>query len=175
MSKILRRKQNHVFINNQDGFTLIEIIMSIVILAIVSGIVIQLFMVSKDLGNDAKVIDLATINAANAIEIVKSLDNPADVNNHEFFSQSNHAVDEYLVMYYDENFDICHEDIASYVMEMSIQADNDYLTLSVDEYFNADGRELVSTLYDIEVLVINIETGDLVTNQLSSQYYTFVR
>jgi hypothetical protein len=47
--------------------------------------------------------------------------------------------------------------------------------LAVDEYFDAEGRVLISTVYDIEVTVNDIETGETVTDQVSSHYYTFVR
>jgi len=56
-----------------EGFTLIEVIMSIAILSIVSAVVLQLFISSMDLNNKSRTIDVAGVYAANAIENLKAL------------------------------------------------------------------------------------------------------
>ncbi len=56
-----------------EGFTLIEVIMSIAILSIVSAVVLQLFITSMGLNNKSRTIDVAGVYAANAIENLKAL------------------------------------------------------------------------------------------------------
>lgn len=61
-------------LKNEKGFTLIEVILSIALLSIVSGIVLQLFIASKNLNVESSDLDLAGIYAANAIEEMKAKD-----------------------------------------------------------------------------------------------------
>lgn len=165
---------HHKFIkhDNEEGFTLIEVILSILILAIVSGVVIRLFMTSKDLGDQVKLEDMATFEAANVIEVAKSMDDPWDIENHQLFEMAD-VSDENLLVYYDASFEVVDEKQASFVMEVTIVEDG--IPLIVDEFFEEDGRQIVSALYDIEVAITDMETNELMTKQVSSHYYTFVR
>lgn len=169
-------------IKSEKGFTLIEIILSILILSIISGVVIQLYIAAKDLSDRAKETDLAIITAGNAIELLKHSDHPLMALQHEFFelaNMDNAASVEFLdqdtfnvVLYYDEDFVSCHELRARYNMVIILKkADQDTV---IEEPLEGD---LIrdSELLDIWVVVTKIE-GDLVLaeHQLS-HFYAYVR
>ena len=58
----------------QDGFTLIEIIISIALLSIVSVIVLRLFLLSYTINEEAKIFDEANTQVVNQLETMKAYD-----------------------------------------------------------------------------------------------------
>lgn len=58
----------------QDGFTLIEIIISIALLSIVSVIVLRLFVLSYTINEEAKIFDEANTQIVNQLETMKAYD-----------------------------------------------------------------------------------------------------
>lgn len=170
MSQLHKKAGNHF---KTDGFTLVEVILSIMILAIVSGVVIKLFMTSKDLGDQVKLADMATFEAANAIEIAKASDGPFDSLMQPFFEGAEVEPDGFLC-YYNEDFELTENHLeAIYVMSVTFSEAG--TPLIVDEFFEDEGRQVVSALYDITVTVKIMDTDEVVTRQISSHYYTFVR
>lgn len=59
------------FLNKNEGFTLIEVILSIAILSIVSVVVLRLFVTSHDLNESSRHADLASNIAVNHIEMIR--------------------------------------------------------------------------------------------------------
>ena len=57
-----------LFAAPRDGFTLIEVILSIAILSIVSVVALRLFIVSYDLNEASRINDMASMIATNTIE-----------------------------------------------------------------------------------------------------------
>ena len=63
-------------LKNEDGFTLLEIILSIAILAVISGFILDMFIVSSNVNKSAQDLDIASTKAANALELFKSQGSP---------------------------------------------------------------------------------------------------
>lgn len=57
-----------------DGFTLIEVIVSIAILSVVSVIALQLFMTAQRVNTRSRLSDMATIVSTNSIEMIRLMD-----------------------------------------------------------------------------------------------------
>lgn len=62
----------HRIHNNQDGFTLVEIIVSIAILSIVCVVFLKLFTLASQVSTNAGEVDQASIHASNVLELLKS-------------------------------------------------------------------------------------------------------
>ncbi len=62
-------------LNKENGFTLIEVILSIAILSIVSVVVLRLFVASHDLNEASRIADQASNASVNVIETVKAYRN----------------------------------------------------------------------------------------------------
>lgn len=62
----------HITKENNSGFTLIEVILSIAILSIVSVVVLRLFVTSHELNEKSRITDLASTVAVNHIESLRA-------------------------------------------------------------------------------------------------------
>jgi len=62
------------FVAREQGFTLIEIIISIALLSVVSVIVLRLFVLSYTINEDAKISDGANTLIVNQLETMKTYD-----------------------------------------------------------------------------------------------------
>lgn len=62
--------------NNRKGFTLVEVLMSIVVLAVICGTVLQLFLLSNNLERKAFHTEMAHIHAIKIIELAKAAPSP---------------------------------------------------------------------------------------------------
>ncbi len=62
------------FVGREQGFTLIEIIISIALLSVVSVIVLKLFVLSYTINEDAKISDGANTLIVNQLETMKTYD-----------------------------------------------------------------------------------------------------
>ncbi len=96
-------------VKNHDGFTLIEVIISIAILSVVSVVVLQLFMTSRNLNIQSRHSDIASVLTSNTIESVKSFDNPIELlETMDWLQSGNHAMNG--VLNFDDDFQqIDHE------------------------------------------------------------------
>lgn len=90
-------------LKNKQGFTLIEIIFSVAFLSIVSLIMLKLLFASYDLEKKIDAQDVASIKAANLIELIKS---DSDVPKEQFY-------------YYDELFNETTPQEAVYTLKGS--------------------------------------------------------
>ncbi len=92
----------------QKGFTLMEIVLSVAIIAIISLFILQFFVVSSNANKKAQNTDTASSKAQEAIELLKS------VGYDEIFEQKlfEHAkiidfkdsLDDEIILYYDKNW-----------------------------------------------------------------------
>jgi prepilin-type N-terminal cleavage/methylation domain-containing protein len=57
---------------NKKGFTLIEIIFAIAVLSLISGVILKLYVAGYEIENRVDVMEIATIEAVNALENYKS-------------------------------------------------------------------------------------------------------
>ncbi len=115
----------------KQGFTLVEIIMSIALFSIISVVILNLFITSANINEKASTKGLATVFASNAIE------------NFDNLKYSNNKI----TTYYDENWqEINSKSSATYYREVIIASDLDYPNLKhihVSVY-NIDNSEIVS-------------------------------
>ncbi|MCK5812383.1 MAG: prepilin-type N-terminal cleavage/methylation domain-containing protein [Clostridiales bacterium] len=73
---------------NEKGFTLVEIIIAIAALALVCGLVLQLFILAGDVNRRAIQKQYAINECSNIIEVLHSFNSLDEIYNDEFFSDS---------------------------------------------------------------------------------------
>ena len=61
-------------LKKSDGFTLVEVIISIAILSVASVVALQLFITSQDMNKDSRHADIASVQATNMIEELRAFD-----------------------------------------------------------------------------------------------------
>jgi prepilin-type N-terminal cleavage/methylation domain-containing protein len=71
---------------SEDGFTLLEIILSIGILALISGFILEMFIVSANVNKKAKDMDMALNYSMNSIEVFKKLEKFEDFIRDPFYA-----------------------------------------------------------------------------------------
>ncbi len=103
---------------NLDGFTLIEITVSIAMLSFISVVVIKLFLASTNINEKAHEIDMATIILTNEIETI--LSNSSSENISKDYTKN--GDDFFKKIYFDENFDITK--YGKYEMKVNIKKEN---------------------------------------------------
>ncbi len=128
-----------------QGFTLVEVIISIAVLSILCVIFLQLFIKADSIADDAKVLDESIIITNNSLELLKGVNSVNDIKTSVLF----------------EHFDINTADdviklIHNYTVKTGSQTKEQYvleLTLSNKSY-----DEKVSTqLYHVKAVVTNID------------------
>ncbi|MDR3239371.1 MAG: prepilin-type N-terminal cleavage/methylation domain-containing protein [Clostridiales bacterium] len=70
---------------NQKGFSLLEVIISIATIAVISGFILQMFIVSARLNQRARDLDMGASLAVNAVETVKKASRLQDIEADSFF------------------------------------------------------------------------------------------
>jgi prepilin-type N-terminal cleavage/methylation domain-containing protein len=79
---------NNKLRNNRRGFTLVEMIIAIGVIAIFSGLVLQLFITAKNLNKVSGDLDRSTSVAVSVIETFKMSPDPESFFRNDFFSES---------------------------------------------------------------------------------------
>lgn len=136
-------------LKNDDGFTLLEVVISIAVLSIISGFILQMFIVSANANNTAKDMDLARELSKAIIENVKASDS------------------------YDEAMELYNlKDGGSYILFNSMW--EEVYSISIAEYELGEAMEADILANDISFILIvkgesssetateNTKTGDLV-------------
>lgn len=91
------------------GFTLVELIMSIGIIAIISGVVLQLFITAGNMNKRAADLDKSVMISETLVEKFKSSTGPLDFSQSEGMKQSleNNKAKQYnLKLYYDNDWNV---------------------------------------------------------------------
>ncbi len=92
------------FLEKSDGFTLVEVIISIALLSVASVVALQLFITSQDMNNDSRHADIASVQATNIIEELRAYDDTvtmsANIKNMKA-TEKGYSTD----IYYNTNFD----------------------------------------------------------------------
>lgn len=134
-----------LFTNNK-GFTLLEAILSIATLAMLSGFILQMFIVASSANVKAQNLDKASVEAMNIIENIKSFDYYINPNETDFFKEFalNKNEGEYIFYKaYDENWN-------------PIQDINDIILLGAEEAENKEFPDNFSFLLKLELDEDNI-------------------
>lgn len=96
-------------IKNNRGFTLVEVIIAIGIIAIASVIILQLFITAKNINQKANDLDKSILASTSIIELFKSGKAPGDIKadssmEYALIDESNNIINIY--MYYDDNWSL---------------------------------------------------------------------
>lgn len=92
------------YTDKSDGFTLVEVIISIAILSVASVVALQLFITSQDMNTDSRHADIASVQATNFIENIRAYDSTHAMltNTHGMEATASGFHSE---LYYDRSFD----------------------------------------------------------------------
>lgn len=110
-------------IKNEDGFTLIEIILSIVAFAFICGFVLQMFALAETTNLNAIIKQKAVIEIASTIDVIKTLDSVDELYNDEFFSKS-------IIDKTDNGYKITKELDEYYVIVRLLEENDNYRIIS---------------------------------------------
>lgn len=165
--------------NDEKGFTLVEVIISVGVLCIVCGIIVQLFTLSGKVRDNTSNIELASVMAINAIEICKASDSP-DIQDLEVFdgmTTNYEKTKEGFVIrkYFDENWDkldINEEPV--FVVKITMNQ-IEHLPAVKDDFGET---VIISRLYEINVQAGYVdagrEGGAVLAEYNTSKYYTYM-
>lgn len=92
--------------NSHNGFTLIEMLISTVTLALISGFIFQMFLVSSNANLKAQNIDKASCVAVNFIESIKSQKSYNDIQNISFLDGLPFNCDDVYYFWYDMDWEM---------------------------------------------------------------------
>lgn len=94
----------------QEGFTLVEVIISIAVLGLISAVVLRLFVLANEVSKQSRIEDVASIYATNAIEVIKQSQDLDAIKKHNFFAKATVEKDEKDqlkgIIEYDENWQV---------------------------------------------------------------------
>lgn len=96
-------------LKSEKGFTLVEVIMSIAILAIASLFILDFFLVAADSNQFAQDVDKGTTLAVSILEEFKQVDSPADFEELDLLEGGYLNIEQdhyYFTLYYDADFHI---------------------------------------------------------------------
>jgi prepilin-type N-terminal cleavage/methylation domain-containing protein len=96
-------------IKNNKGFTLVEVIIAIGVIAIASVIILQLFITAKNLNQKSSDLDKSILASTSIVELIKSGEAPGDIKanpsiEHALIDESNDIIN--INMYYDDNWNL---------------------------------------------------------------------
>lgn len=117
-----------------QGFTLIEVILSIAFLSLVSVVILQLFITSQNINSDAQMKDMASFVATNAIEETKA---------------SRDLVEGQVTTYFDEAWQpVDGKEASTYTMLVSVDKDPLYPNLySIQVAITTKDKEVLITYH----------------------------
>lgn len=164
------------YINNEDGFTLIEVVLSILILAIVSAIVIQLYITANEVSDHAKQTDWAVTQTSSAVEILEAYKDPYQAMAHSFFESADlEEGDGFKItsmIYYDE--DLATTDVSNAVYTLTVQMLPKEPANIIGSDVTGSDQEQVNIMMIIDTQLKDSEDKVLSQHTLG-HYYTFVR
>ncbi len=136
----------------EQGFTLVEVIISIAILSLASVVILRLFIASTDLNTDSRHRDIASVLATNCIEQIKLFDSLSDMSNDmDGFVQLDNYYSQTTLL--DHDFERTLSDSAVYQLDCSLASTP------------------TTGLYDIIVVVTELDTSEELTHYTSSHYF----
>ena len=173
-------------LNNNEGFTLLEVILSIAIVAILSGFILQMFIVAADANTKAQNIDIASAKAANVIEQIKACESFEAMKASEVmqsFTKNENAF--YRVYDRDwnetKNFD-AEELYGTKVAEQESSAEDHRYLMKLEIYSGQDTNPAEASdeiqygkLVDINIRILDLagdEAEKTIVNYSSSKYFT---
>lgn len=165
-----------IYIKNDEGFTLIEVILSILILAIVSAIVIQLYITANEVSEHAKETDWAVTQTSSAVEILEAFDSPYEAMTHKFYAQgeieSNDSFNLSNTIYFDESYEVT--DLSNAVYTLKVQMAPKEVPSILTKEITGTSIEEINVMMLIDAQLIDGE-GKVLSQHTLGHYYTFER
>lgn len=170
-------------LKNNKGFTLVEVIISIAVLAFISAIVLKLFVLSSDVSEKARIKDVASVYASNAIEICKQLSSPKEISETSFFENAEFINEGGYdcVLYYDKHWQVVPGDdpLLSYKLILNLAPNTAYASLDMPTKLtdSGDTHVVASVLYDLSVRVEQLDDKTMTYGEIvhysTSKYYVY--
>ncbi len=164
-------------LNKKDGFTLVEVIISIAVLSLISVIVLRLFVLSNEVSEKVRIEDVAGVYASNVLEICKSAPSVKDIRENPFFDKANSIGDDGLVyvLHYNEKWQQTEQDA---VFELTLKIlDKDKGTSLSQNLSDTSHIMFKTALYDLVVTVKQLDPVSgaygLIASYQSSKYFAF--
>lgn len=180
------KHMENAIIKSRQGFTLVEVIISIAVLSLICAIVLRLFVLSNDVSKQARISDLATVYAMNAVELCKSTQSPADVFGDVFFEGSEFEISDKLQasQYFTADWvripEISADALttnAIYQLTVTLSPNGELNKNSVGIGLAAEDEFVSNQLYDISVRVQKIKDYSVDINPIilfeTSHYYVY--
>lgn len=178
-----------VFLNRKHGFMLYEMIISVFIISVCSGFLLQLFLYSKTLNAKANDIDNSTIILLNSLELSKNYPTLNKYFKDEFFDGATIntiiANEKFNILkYYDEDWntvyndldDVPSDDDIKYVLELDINdmesnSKKAILTFKQDAVYATTYGNSAGLKYNIDGKVYYLENPNDVLIQMDTTSY----
>ena len=142
-----------------NGFTLIEVIISIVILSIAGAIVLQLFVAADRMSKNSRELEMASLAAANGIEVIKSSASLQEVIKDSFFEDAKAEETKdglSILLFYDDTFRASSSEQAYYKLELMLTLDTS----------NLDGQ-----LFQVTSEVIKLSEAESLVSYETGKYF----
>lgn len=156
--------------NTKNGFTLVEVIISVAVLCLVCGIILRLFVSADDLRQRNLDTEKAQVMVLNKMEQLKLADEPLPK---DILSEPDYDGVFTLVEYYDSNwYGVQLWDNPVYILEINIKPSEEGI-FTEGSFGKADRSPGVSSkLFKISVLVMDIEEAKELASVESAKYYS---
>lgn len=166
-------------IKQQEGFTLVEVIISIAILGLICAVVLRLFVLSNEVSEQSRIEDVASIHATNAIEVCKQAKNLDEIKKHPFFANAKLSKDESLklegVIEYDNYWQALPVDTAGVATDTVFQLH--FSLVNSENFKSAEAKETDVALMDISISINQLEketmSKKLVLEYTTRKYFVF--
>jgi prepilin-type N-terminal cleavage/methylation domain-containing protein len=129
-----------------NGFTLVEIIVSVAALSLICALVIQLFLLAGDVNKRSEQKQQAVLAASNMIEIIKGSGSIGQLLDNEPFNAFTSIVSGNDIVFEKTIDDGSHAKISMIYSTRYSSANGDYYTVSI-------------TIYDEDTLIYSLEGG----------------
>ena len=157
------------------GFTLLEVIISIAVLALISGFILQMFVSSATANKRAKDMDIASMKSINVLELFGAADSYSEFVDAFANRYQNVAFsDGKCELLFDENWEqTTSSQSVNYVMEIMI-TQTEVLGTKVISAYSADSNDAEEItqgfMYSIDISVDEIEESRRLAGNTAAKY-----
>lgn len=155
--------------NNNSGFTLVEVIISVAVLCLVCGIMLRLFVSADDLRENNLDIEKAQVFVLNEMEKLKSNDEPIP---EDILSEPDYDGSFTLTQYFDNNWKgVQSWENPRYILVTVIEPVGEGLFTEGAFGVTEDRSGVSSALFKIAVSIQDIERKKVLASVESAHYY----
>jgi prepilin-type N-terminal cleavage/methylation domain-containing protein len=155
--------------NNKNGFTLVEVIISVAVLCLVCGIMLRLFVSADDLRENNLDLEKAQVIVLNEMEKLKSADEPLPA---DILSEPDYDGSFTLTQYFDNNWKgVQSWENPRYILVTVIEPTGEGLFTEGTFGVTEDKSGVSSALFKIAVSMQDIERNKVLASVESAHYY----